>query len=94
MNPSQQRMSEPRRHRLEAIVVRHVHRLFHRLPMLSAFWLRPEHEAAQLSVCNWRGDADSCDLYELVLESLIDLADEHPEAVRLMCGRTFARAVH
>jgi hypothetical protein len=28
------------------------------------------------------------------MESLVELADEQPEAVQLMRGRTFARAVH
>ena len=64
------------------------------LPMLSAFWLRPERETTELSVCTLRDDSDDSDVYEAVLHSLIDLADECPEAVRLMRGRTFARAVH
>jgi len=32
-------------------------------------------------------------LYEEVMQSLVDLAEECPEAVRLMRGRTFARAL-
>ena len=28
------------------------------------------------------------------MQSLVDLAEERPEAVQLMRGRTFARAVH
>ena len=34
------------------------------------------------------------DLYDEVMQSLVDLAEELPEAVQLMRGRTFARAVH
>ena len=29
-----------------------------------------------------------------MMQSLVDLAEERPEAVQLMRGRTFARAVH
>jgi hypothetical protein len=94
MKPFEQRMSEPRRQRVETIVARHVHQLFQRLPMLSGFWLQPELEAPELSVCTWRDHTDGRDLYEEVLQSLVDLADECPEAVQLMCGRTFARVVH
>lgn len=32
--------------------------------------------------------------YEEVMHSLVDLADEHPEALQLMPGRTFAGALH
>ena len=34
------------------------------------------------------------DLYEEVMQSLVEFAEEPPEAVPLMRGRTFARAVH
>jgi hypothetical protein len=34
------------------------------------------------------------DLYEAVTQSLVDFTEEHPEAVPLMRGRTFARTVH
>ena len=33
-------------------------------------------------------------LYEEVMQSLVALAEERPEAVQLMRGRTFARTVH
>jgi len=94
MNPSEQRISEPRRQRLQAIVARHVQQVFQRLPMLSGFWLRPPPEMPELSVCTLRDDTDGHDVYEAVLHSLIDLAEERPEAVQLMRGRTFARAFH
>ena len=78
----------------EAIVARHVHELFQRLPMLSGFWLRPDLELAELSVFTWPGYTAGRGLYEEVMQSLVDLAEERPEAVPLMRGRTFARAVH
>ena len=94
MKPSEQRLSETRRQHTEAIVERHLSRLFQRLPMLAGFWLRPDLEVAELSVCSWPGYTASRDLYEEVMESLIELAEQRPEAVQLMSGRTFARAVH
>ena len=39
----------------EAIVARHVHQLFQRLPMLSGFWLRPDLKVAELSVFTLAG---------------------------------------
>jgi len=94
MKPSEQRLSEARRQHTEAIVARHVRQLFQRLPMLSGFWLRPDLKVAELSVFTWPGYTTGPDLYDQVTESFVQLAEECPEAVQLMRGRTFARAVH
>jgi hypothetical protein len=94
MKPSEQRLNEAHRQRTEAIVARHMDELFRRLPMLSGFWLRPDLEVAELSVFSWPGCTARTDLYEEVMQSLVDLAEERPEALQLMRGRTFARAMH
>src|SRR4029453_18100460 len=94
MNHSEQRLHEARRQHNEAIVARHMRQLFQRLPMLSGFWLRLDLKLAELSVFTWPGYTAGADLYEAVVQSLTDLAEEHPEAVQLMRGRTFAREVH
>jgi hypothetical protein len=94
MKTSEQRQTEARRQHTEAIVARHLDELFRRLPMLSGFWLRPDLDVAEVSVCTWPGYTPGPELYEDVMQSLVDLADERPEAVQLMRGRTFARAVH
>ena len=94
MKPSEQRLSEARRQQTEAIVARHMHGLFKRLPMLSGFWLRTDLELAELSVFTWAGYTAGRDLYEEVMQSLVEFAEECPEAVQLMLGRTFARTVH
>jgi hypothetical protein len=62
--------------------------------MLAGFWLRPDLEVDELSVFTWPGCTAGRDLYEEVMRSLVDLAEERPEAAQLMRGRTFARAVH
>ena len=49
---------------------------------------------AELSVFTWPGYGAGRDLYEEVMQSLVDHAEKRPEAVQLMRGRTFARAVH
>ena len=59
-----------------------------------SFWQRPDLKVAELSVFTWPGYAAGRDLYEEVMQSLVEFAEEHPEAVPLMRGRTFARAVH
>jgi hypothetical protein len=94
MKISEQRLNEARRQHHEAIIARHMDELFQRLPMLSGFWLRPDLEVAELSVFGWPGCTAGADLYEEVMRSLVDLAEERPEAVQLIRGRTFARAVH
>ena len=94
MKLSEQRLSEVRRHHTEAIIAQHVHQLFQRLPMLSGFWLRPDLEVAELSVFSWPGYTAGRDLYEEVMQLLVEIAEERPEAVPLMRGRTFARALH
>ena len=75
------------------MITRHVEQLFQRLPMLCGFWLRPDLELAELSVLSWPG-CTGPDLYDEVMQALVDLADERPDAVQLMRGRTFARAMH
>jgi hypothetical protein len=89
MKPSEQHLSEVCRQHTEAVVARHVHELFKRLPMLSGFWLRLDLKVTELSVFT-----AGRDLYDHVTESLVQLAEEYPDAVQLMRGRTFARAVH
>ena len=93
MKTSEQQ-SEARLQHTEAIVARHLHELFQRLPMLSGFWLGPDLELADLSVFDWPGYPPGRELYEEVMQSLVDLAEERPEAVQLLRGRTFARVVH
>jgi len=94
MKTSEQRQSEAHREQTEAIVARRVGELFQRLPMLSGFWLRPDLDGVELSIHSWPGYIASEDVYEEVRQSLVELAEERPEAMQLMRGRTFARAVH
>jgi hypothetical protein len=93
MKPSEQRLSDARRQHIEAIVARHVRELFKRLPMLSGFWLRPDLKA-EVSAFTWLGCSSEWALYDEVMRSLVALAEDRPEAVQLMRGRTFARALH
>jgi hypothetical protein len=62
--------------------------------MLSGFWLRPDLKVAELSVFTWPGYTAGRELYEEVMQSLVKFAEDCPEAVPLMRGRTFARAAH
>lgn len=78
MKPSEQRLSEVCRQHTEAVVSRHVHELFKRLPMLSGFWLPPDFEVAELSVFTCPGYTAGVDLYEEVMQSLLEFAEEHP----------------
>lgn len=93
MKAAEQRESDARRQHIEAIVARHMRQLFQRFPMLAGFWLRSDPRVGELSVSTWPGYTAGPDLYDEVMQSLVDLAEERPEAVQFMCGRTFARAV-
>jgi hypothetical protein len=93
MNRSEQRLSEARRQYNEAIVATHLHRLFRSLPMLSGFWLHPDLKIGEV-VFSWTGCTAGSGPYDQVMDSLVQLAEECPEALQLMRGRTFARRVH
>ena len=93
MKTSEQRLNETSSQQTEVIVARHMRELFKRLPMLSGFWLRSNLDA-EVSFFTWPASSASQRLYEEVMHTLVDLAEEHPEALQLMRGRTFARAVH
>lgn len=94
MKTSEQRVNEARRQHAEALIARHLNELFTRLPMLSGFWLATDLEVAEVSVFPWPGYTPGGELYDEITQSLADLAEERPEALQLMRGRTFARAVH
>ncbi len=72
---------------------RHLQQLFRRLPMLSGFWLLSDLEVAEV-VCTWIGETTARELGDHVMTSLVRIAEECLDAVQLMRGRTFARAVH
>lgn len=93
MKPSAQRANEALRQHTEALVTRHVRDMFRRLPMLAGFWLTSNFEAG-VAVFTGPGYDTWPGLYEEVMRSLGGLAEERPEAVQLMRGRTFARAFH
>ncbi len=93
MKTSEQRLNEARRQHVEAIIARHVRELFKRLPMLSGFWLRSNLDA-EVTFFTWPICNAGRRPYEEVMHTLVDLAEEHPEALQLMRGRTFARAIH
>ena len=93
MNQSEQSQSEARRRYNETIVARHLQQLFRRFPMLSGFWLDPNLEVAEVVIAST--DCIAVDaLHNQVMEALLQIAAECPEAVQLMRGRTFARTVH
>jgi len=94
MKPSQTRPGEERRQRSEAFVEKQVADLFRRLPMLSGFALRHDLEVTDVAVHSWPGYVAGEELYQDLMVALTDLAEERPEAIELLRGRTFARAFH
>jgi hypothetical protein len=94
MKTSETRLQEERRQHAEAAVEAHVHALFSRLPMLSGFSLRQDLEFADVAVQTWPGYTVGADFYQELVEALAGLAEERPDAVELIRGRTFARALH
>jgi hypothetical protein len=94
MKSSEQQSQELERKRAEEIVESHLAALFGRLPMLCGFALRHDYEVTEVTVYSWTGYTAGADVYEDLMQGLVDLAEERPDAARLMSGRTFARMVH
>jgi hypothetical protein len=94
MKSSEQRSQEFKRQRVEEIIESHLADLFRRLPMLCGFTLRQDLEVTEVTVHTWPGYTAGEDLYEDLMQGLVDLAEERPDAALLMRGRTFARMVH
>lgn len=94
MNASETRLDQARGERAEAIVARHVLALFERIPALCGFSVRHDLGGIDVSVCTWPGHDAEDDLYEELMQALNDIAEERPDAVQLLRGRTFARAIH
>jgi len=94
MKPFQHRLSEAHRQRSVAVVEKHLAELFRRMPMLCGFSLREDLEVSDVTVHAWPGYTAGEDFYKDLAQALADLADERPEAVKLLRGRTFARTFH
>lgn len=94
MKTGQQRTQEAGHRRTEAIAERHLSALFERMPMLSGFTLQENLEVTDVATFTWPGYAAGEDLYKDLMLALADLAEERPDAIDLLRGRTFARAVH
>ena len=94
MKPSVTRLREERRQRSEAVLEKHLADLFRRLPMLAGFTLREDLEVSDVAVHSWPGYVAGEELYKDLMVALTNLADARPEAIELLRGRTFARALH
>jgi hypothetical protein len=76
------------------IVEKHLADLFQRLPMLSGFALHQDLAVREVTVHSWPGYVAGEELYEDLVSALADLAEERPEVIEVLRGRTFARAIH
>ena len=94
METTSQRSQDLRRRRSAALVEQHIEALFRRLPMLVGFSLRDDLEVRDIAFDTWPGYTAGQDLYDEMAQALADLAEERPDAVELLRGRTFARAFH
>jgi hypothetical protein len=94
MKSSQIRLSEARRRDAVAIVEEHVQALFRRVPMLCGFSVRQDLELDDVAVDTWPGYTVGAELYKDLMLALAELAEERPDAIDLLRGRTFARAIH
>jgi hypothetical protein len=80
--------------RSEALVEEHFRALFRRMPMLTGFALRQDLEVDEITFHTWPGYTARQELYEELMQALADLAEERPESIEVLRGRTFARAFH
>jgi hypothetical protein len=94
MKSSTHRSEELRRERSQALVETHMAAIFQRMPMLSGFSLRHDLEVTDIAISTWPGQTAGQELYDDLMQALADLAEERPDAVEVLRGRTFARAFH
>jgi hypothetical protein len=88
------RVDNPERERMEALVTRHLCALFKRLPALSGFRLQDDLTVADVTVFSWPSITPLQRIEEIVMRSLVELAENNPEAVVQMRGRAFVRCLH
>ena len=95
MYPRVEGKGDPRLARCEAELVECVQTLFRRNPWLSGFAVRPGAIELNDITCH---PVPNDEVLEgtrgAIVEALLDLVDERPEAALLMSGRTFARSSH
>jgi len=94
MKATEQQLQELDGKAAAEIIESHLAALFGRLPMLCGFALQDDLEVTEVTVHTWPGYTAGEDLYEDLMQGLVDLAEERPDAALLMRGRTFARMVH
>ena len=96
MKPAQSRISHVNdpRSEAEAALEAHIAEIFRRTPVLAGFAIRGDLEFDDVSVYSWSGYTADGQLYQDLVEALAEFADERPDAVNLLRGRTFARAFH
>ena len=94
MNAHLQTIEETRRRRFEADFAARLEVLFRTCPDLCGFSVQ-EDTALPDDVTCCVGDFGQAEaILNEVAQMLADVADEEPDAVELLKGRTFARAIH
>ena len=93
MKPTQNRLSETGRQRVEALFEARMGALFQRLPMLCGFSVEQDLLLSDVVIHAWPGYIAGPDLYTEITQALVDLLDERPDATELLRGRTFARTL-
>jgi hypothetical protein len=78
----------------ETIISRHVRDLFRLLPRLSGFRVGLDLNVEDVFAGTPPHGTSTRALYPVVMQAIVELAECHPEAAQLMCGRTFARRLH
>jgi hypothetical protein len=82
------------RERLKADLAASVAALFRRCPPLCGFSLDGELCVAQVACHPALGSHGAAVIADEIVRALSELVDAEPEAVELIRGRTFARALH
>ena len=94
MTITAQSRNDAQQQHMEVLVTRHLRELFNRLPALAGFRLRSDLMVADISVVSWSNSTPVRRLNVILMRTLVEMAECHPEAVEFMRGRTFARNLH
>jgi hypothetical protein len=93
MKTLQATQEQIRRERLDALIAGRIAALFRRLPVLSGFVVQDDLMIAEVATHSWPGHAVDADIHVQIADALGDIVEERPDAVELLRGRTFARAI-
>jgi hypothetical protein len=93
MKSTQNRLTETRRQRTEALLEARIGALFRSIPVLCGFSVEADLLLSNIAIDAWPGYSAGPELCDEIASTLAGVIDERPDALELLRGRTFARTL-